>query len=358
MLLPVHIKLAENAKPVFLESFLKTNPKLIEDTDGCGNTLLMLAAHKGNERVCQLLIERGANISCVNDDGKTALDLAEESKKTTQTLKALLSQKTVLTVSPRLYARDPKKLTAYMRAKLIECAKTGDPFLLKTVFVPVLKAIDEYADPAVKAALPDWLKAAGFGIDSDGAMVCLGRLETLLSERPDFECELGALGDIMKFQSGQNKRPPARMEKVFPSTHPVSDERLVAEYVESLGGFIRIMKYECEKELGQGIKPALLNAVVENLSRKIPKMHADLRRRVVLGTTLYLQNNPFTPAVPVMKPDPVFGDLGGTMPPINIDLVPITDQVVRSNDDSAKRQMADLFSKIAGTHAAFGDSLF
>jgi hypothetical protein len=52
----------------------------INDRDDLGNTPLMTAIWFRNARVAKMLIEKGADLTAVNNEGKTALDLARERK--------------------------------------------------------------------------------------------------------------------------------------------------------------------------------------------------------------------------------------------------------------------------------------
>lgn len=64
-----------------------------------GNTALMLAAKNGHVDCCQLLVERGADLSARNRHGETSIDvaLAAGHAEVVTTLKACVKQKELIT---------------------------------------------------------------------------------------------------------------------------------------------------------------------------------------------------------------------------------------------------------------------
>jgi ankyrin repeat protein len=61
---------------------LHLTSKTLQNRDEQGNTLLMIAAQKGNYGLVKVLLECGSNRGLTNNAGKTAYDLAFEEKRT------------------------------------------------------------------------------------------------------------------------------------------------------------------------------------------------------------------------------------------------------------------------------------
>ena len=75
------LKAAENGNLKKIKSMLnkEVNIKtLINAVDKENNTALILASKFGYHKIVKILIENGADINIKNNDGKTALDYAEE----------------------------------------------------------------------------------------------------------------------------------------------------------------------------------------------------------------------------------------------------------------------------------------
>lgn len=72
-----------------MEYFFRYDPTLSSTKDRDGDTLLHLAAQAMNQNICELLIERGADILSTDNSGNTPLNLAEkmleEAKKDLET---------------------------------------------------------------------------------------------------------------------------------------------------------------------------------------------------------------------------------------------------------------------------------
>ncbi len=79
----------EEEQRLLMESFLIYDPTLSSTKDRDGDTLLHLAAQTMNQNICELLIERGADILSTDNSGNTPLNLAEkmleEAKKNLET---------------------------------------------------------------------------------------------------------------------------------------------------------------------------------------------------------------------------------------------------------------------------------
>lgn len=64
-----------------VEKAVKANPKLVKETDKTGMTLLHWAAVKGNSAVLEFLLEKGADVSVKDSDGRTPLHCATDRER-------------------------------------------------------------------------------------------------------------------------------------------------------------------------------------------------------------------------------------------------------------------------------------
>ncbi len=65
--------------PQYIQDFF-TAGLSIDYRDEWGNTSLFYAAYYGNDKFIEFLLENGIQMDVINDDGQTALDLAEDEK--------------------------------------------------------------------------------------------------------------------------------------------------------------------------------------------------------------------------------------------------------------------------------------
>jgi len=71
-----HVQSAQFGQIDELRALLDETPELIDQADGRGMTALMAAAHGGHAAVVTELLERGADVTCRDDRGVSALDYA------------------------------------------------------------------------------------------------------------------------------------------------------------------------------------------------------------------------------------------------------------------------------------------
>jgi hypothetical protein len=76
-----HVQAAQFGRIDELRALLDNMPELIDQTNDRGMTALMAAAHGGHAAVVTMLLERGADVTCRDDRGVSALDYAIRENK-------------------------------------------------------------------------------------------------------------------------------------------------------------------------------------------------------------------------------------------------------------------------------------
>jgi hypothetical protein len=76
-----HVQAAQFGQIDQLRALLDNTPELIDQANDRGMTALMAAAHGGHAEVVKMLLERGADVTCRDDRGVSALDYAIRENK-------------------------------------------------------------------------------------------------------------------------------------------------------------------------------------------------------------------------------------------------------------------------------------
>lgn len=73
------IQAVENRDVSTVESMLLMDPGLVETVAEAGISIILYATYFKDENICKLLVEYGPEIMARSDDGRTALDFANQS---------------------------------------------------------------------------------------------------------------------------------------------------------------------------------------------------------------------------------------------------------------------------------------